>query len=101
MIHYENASYNQVSKVLENFGVSNAASVNAIYTYIVENPCNYMKYYLGYLEILELQKAAKDTWKEAYTDYAFHCFYLGSGASDFTSLTERLRTSSPPSGKTD
>lgn len=101
MIHYKNASYHQVSNVLESFGVNNPSSVSAIYTYIAENPCNYMKYYLGYLEILELQKTAQSTWGDSYSDYAFHCFYLDSGPSDFTSLTERLLASSPPSGKTD
>ena len=90
MIHYENASYNQVAKLLENFGVNNPNSVAAIYTYIAEEPCNYLKYYLGYLEILELQKAAKAQWSDSYTDYAFHSFYLDCGPSDFTSLTERL-----------
>ncbi len=101
MIHYENASYHQVAEVLEHFGVNNPTSASAIYTYIAENPCNYMKYYLGYLEILQLQEAAKATWGDAYSDYAFHCFYLDSGPSDFTSLTERLPASYPPSGKTD
>ena len=90
MIHYENASYSQVAKLLENFGVNNPNSVAAIYTYIAEEPCNYLKYYLGYLEILELQKAAKAQWSDSYTDYAFHSFYLDCGPSDFTSLTERL-----------
>ena len=94
MIHYENASYSQVAKLLENFGVNNPNSVAAIYTYIAEEPCNYLKYYLGYLEILELQKAAKAQWSDSYTDYAFHSFYLDCGPSDFTSLTERLGATS-------
>lgn len=94
MIHYENASYSQVAKLLENFGVNNPNSVAAIYTYIAEEPCNYLKYYLGYLEILELQKAAKAQWSDSYTDYAFHSFYLDCGPSDFTSLTERLEATS-------
>lgn len=92
MIHYENASYSQVAKVLENVGITDAASVNAIYTYIAEEPCNYLKYYLGYLEILELQKEAKTLWGDSYSDYAFHQFYLDRGPSDFTSLLECLES---------
>ncbi len=90
MIHYKNASYSQVTKILENFGITSSTTANAIYTYIVEEPCNYLKYYLGYLEILALQKAAQEHWGDSYTDYAFHSFYLECGPSDFTSLTERL-----------
>lgn len=92
MIHYDNASYSQVAKILENFGITNTASVNAIYTYIAEEPCNYLKYYLGYLEILELEKEAKNLWGENYSAYAFHKFYLDCGPSDFSSLQERLES---------
>ena len=95
MIHYENASYSEVAKLLENFGITKPESAAIIYTYIVEEPCNYLKYYLGYLEILELQKTAAEKWGNHYSDYAFHSFYLNCGPSDFSSLTERLETSDP------
>ncbi len=90
MIHYDNASYSQVADALQNYGITSTASVKAVYTYIAEEPCNYLKYYLGYLEILELQKEAQILWGDAYTDYRFHQFYLDCGASDFTVLSERL-----------
>ena len=92
MIHYENASYNEAAGVLKNFGVENPDSAKAVYTYITEEPCNYLKYYLGYLEILELQKTAQALWGEDYSDYNFHKFYLDCGPSDFTTLGERLTT---------
>lgn len=95
MIHYENASYNQVAETLKKFGISNSASVKAIYTYITEEPCNYLKYYLGYLELLELKESAKSLWGEDYSDYRFHTFYLECGPSDFTSLQERLSETVP------
>lgn len=90
MIHYDNASYQQVAETLDKFGISNPVSARAIYAYIAENPCNYLKYYLGYLEVLELKKAAMQLWGEDYSDYYFHTFYLECGPSDFTSLQERL-----------
>lgn len=94
MIHYENASYSQVAETLKNFGITSSASASAIYTYIAEAPCNYLKYYLGYLEIMELKKDAEAKWGDSYTDYAFHTFYLDCGPSDFTSLQERLQATS-------
>ncbi len=99
MIHYDNASYSQIAKVLENFGITEDSSINAIYTYIVEEPCNYLKYYLGYLEILELREQVQTLWGDAYSDYAFHKFYLDCGPSDFTSLLERLEPESEISRK--
>lgn len=90
MIHYENASSDQIAKMLEKFGIRDADSATSLYQYIVQSPCNYLKYYLGYLEILSLQETAKNLWGADYTDYRFHCFYLDCGPSDFLSLAERL-----------
>ena len=95
MIHYENASYSQVAKVLEKFGIDDSSSVRAIYTYIVQEPCNYLKYYLGYLEILSLRERARSLWGDDYSDYRFHCFYLDNGPADFLSLNELLTEVSP------
>lgn len=92
MIHHDNASPSQVAEVLQNFGITKNSSINAVYNYIAEEPCNYLKYYLGYLEILALREKAQTLWKDAYTDYTFHKFYLDCGPSDFTSLSERLES---------
>lgn len=90
MIHYENASYSTVAKTLEGFGITDSASARAIYAYIVQEPCNYLKYYLGYLEILSLREQARELWQAEYSDLRFHTFFLDCGPSDFTSLRERL-----------
>lgn len=90
MIHYENASFSKIAKVLENFGITDSSSATAIYSYIAQEPCNYLKYYLGYLEILSLQEEARALWGDSYTDYNFHCFYLDNGPADFLSLKEQL-----------
>ncbi len=90
MIHYEGASYQQISAILENFGIADEASAQAIYTYIALEPCNYLKYYLGYLELINLKDSAVQLWGPEYTDYRFHCFLLDAGPSDFTSLRELL-----------
>lgn len=92
MIHYDNASCNQVAKALNAFGITDSSSIDAIYQYIVEKPTNYLKYYLGYLEILALQEQACSQWKDQYSDYAFHTFFLKCGPSDFTTLQNHLAT---------
>ncbi len=91
MIHYENASYSQVHKTLSNFGISSPESTAAIYEYIVEEPANYPKYYLGYLEILALREEAKALWGNSYSDYAFHEFFLENGPADFNNLAKQLK----------
>ena len=90
MVHYENASYNQVAQTLAGFGIENESTLQAIYTYVALEPCNYLKYYLGYLEVMSLRAAAQELWGAEYTDYQFHSFLLDAGPADFTSLGERL-----------
>ena len=91
MIHYENADREQTAALLANFGITNEVSVSAIYQYIVEEPTNYLKYYLGYLEILALKEQAQKLWGDAYTDLEFHTFLLESGPADFYLLEEALK----------
>lgn len=90
VIHYENALPEDIRPLLEPFGVTDAADILAVYEYIVEDPCNYPKYYLGYLEICNLQQLAQEKWGATYTDYRFHTFMLEQGPSDFDSLQNAL-----------
>lgn len=90
MIHYEDASFSRVADMLEGFGITDSDSVKAVYSYVAEEPCNYPKYYVGYLEILSLKEKAAEMWGDEYSDYRFHCFLLDNGPADFQSLQERL-----------
>ena len=93
MIHYENMPYNQVHKMLCNFGITSPEATAAIYEYIVEEPTNYLKYYLGYLEILALREEARTQWGDDFTAMNFHKFLLDHGPADFTTLHEQLKVS--------
>lgn len=112
-IHYDGASFEDIRKILTSFGSLDDATVAAIYAYIAEEPCNYPKYYLGYLEILELKKQAAVVWYNArQTDgahqdtdgsvmknheflYYFHSFLLENGPADFGTLSDLLANSNP------
>lgn len=99
-IHYDNASFEDVQKLCYCLGINDSASLAALYQYIAEEPCNYLKYYLGYLEILELKKQAAVLWSEpdqvtaVYNDtnflYRFHSFLLQNGPADYRTLAKRL-----------
>lgn len=88
-IHYYGFTLPQTQSLLAAFGVPADAAEN-IYSYIKQEPANYLKYYLSYLEILSLKQDAKALWKDEYSDYRFHQFYLDAGPSDFSSLREKL-----------
>ena len=90
MINYEGASPERVGSVLKSLGIDSPSATDTVYSYIAEEPCNYLKYYLGYLEILQLKEYAMQKMSSDYSDLAFHTFFLESGPSDFTSLRERF-----------
>lgn len=90
LIHYEGASFERVYQILSALGFTQEESIRALYEYIVAEPCNYLKYYLGYLEIEELKSRAETTWKENFSLYRFHTFLLNNGPADFRTLSRLL-----------
>lgn len=99
-IHYDGLSLEEVGALCRGLGINDGEALTALYTYIAEEPCNYLKYYLGYLEILELKKQAAVLWSDTEslratydnTDflYRFHSFLLQNGPADYRTLARRL-----------
>lgn len=99
-IHYDGLTLEEVGTLCRGLGLRDDAALLALYTYIAEEPCNYLKYYLGYLEILELKRQAAVLWSDscrigdAYDNadflYRFHTFLLQNGPADYRTLARRL-----------
>ena len=89
-IHYDGADPGQVKEILQQIGITQEDVVSSIYQYIVEEPVNYLKYYLGFLEFLSLRETAQTLWGEKFTLMKFHQFVLEAGPSDFQGLNQRL-----------
>ena len=84
-IHYDGAALADVKELLTTLGL-NSASAENVYETICDAPANYPKYYVGYLEILNLRDKAKELWGKEYSDYRFHQWILETGGGDFGSL---------------
>ena len=65
--------------------------IRSIYELIVEEPAHYLKYYIGYLEFLELKEYAKEEFGEAYSDRDFHQAIIRIGPSPFSILKNYLK----------
>lgn len=89
-IHYDGASFTQVKALLNKFGITEDASVENVYQYLLAEPTTYLKYYLGFLEIKDLKNKAMLLWGENYTDKDFHSFLLKTGPASFMRLQEKL-----------
>lgn len=93
MIHYEGADENDIAPFLKRIGITKAEDIHAVYDYIANEPATYIKYYGGYLKILECKNLAKDVWGNDYSQQRFHKTLLELGPIDFLSLRNRIKFS--------
>ena len=71
-IHYTGWNFATVQKLLEGFGITDASVCQEIFQYIVENPANYLKYYLGFLNFQALKNSVQEIQSNAFHLKAFH-----------------------------
>ena len=72
------------------YQITNEEALTDVYQLIVEEPAHYLKYYIGYLEFLDLKEYAKKLYGEAYSDYRFHEALMRMGPAQFPVLREYL-----------
>lgn len=71
---------------LKKFGITSAASVHEMFMLVKQQPANYLKYYLGYLEICNLKEQAIDCLGSEFDLKEFHQFILTYGPAPFSLL---------------
>ena len=71
---------------LKKFGITNAGSVHEMFLLIKQQPANYLKYYLGYLEICMLKEQARNCLGSQFDLKEFHKFILDYGPAQFDLL---------------
>lgn len=91
MIHGEGKSLEEIADFLSDFGIEDPTAAKAVYQYILNEPATYLKYYVGYLEILECKELAKDNWGSRYSDAAFHKCLLITGPAPFSIIKKAIR----------
>ncbi len=89
-IHYHGWTPDAAASFLKNFGITDTSVVQEIYQYIVETPGNYLKYYLGYLNFLDLRQKWQDTLGEHFDLKKFHQKILETGPVSFPVLQKYL-----------
>lgn len=91
-INYEGWDKDQVAKYLGTFyNIDNTDIVDTIYSSLVENPTNYMEYYVGYLEIIEMRNTAQKILKDDFNLKDFHTFLLDIGPAPFSVIQPSFR----------
>ncbi len=89
-IHYDGWSLSDTTSFFRDYGITDTQTISEIYSLIVSDPANYLKYYIGYLEFLELKKYAIEKWGNKFTQERFHRVVLETGPAPFKILRKQM-----------
>ncbi len=82
-IHYEGWTLIEAISFFRSYGITDTDTIEAVYDLIIADPANYLKYYIGYVEFLELKREALEEWGEDFTQKRFHTAVLDIGPAPF------------------
>lgn len=83
-IHYDGWSMEQIGDYLETIlGISDPEVASEVYYQIVDNPVNYLEYYVGYMEIMDMREQAEETLGNDFSALEFNRFLLDIGPAPF------------------
>ncbi|MBQ9928128.1 MAG: DUF885 domain-containing protein [Lachnospiraceae bacterium] len=90
-IHYDGWNREDVYEYLTDFGVADEAAADEMFDYIVEEPANYMNYFIGYLEMMNLREMAEKNLKDDFDAKEFHDFVLSIGPAPFYIIEDYMK----------
>lgn len=91
-IHYEGWTLIDTVSFFHQYGIADTRVIEDIYDLIIADPANYLKYYIGYVEFLELKKDAIQLWGNAFSQKRFHKAILDEGPMPFYLLRDAVLT---------
>lgn len=89
-IHYQGWNMDTTVDTLAVFGVTDQETCQEIFQYIVENPANYLKYYLGYLNFISLKDTVQTEAGSSFNLKEFHKNLLDIGPAPFPVVEKYL-----------
>ncbi len=89
-IHYDGWSRIDTVSFFKNYGIKDAKTIERIYELIIGSPGNYLKYYIGYVEFLELKKEWAEKKNSDFSQKEFHEAVLSVGPAPFALVEEYM-----------
>ena len=87
-IHYEGWTLLDAVSFFRSYGITDTDTIEKIYDLIIADPANYLKYYIGYVEFLEMKKEALGAWEDDFSQEKFHKAVLDVGPAPFELVRE-------------
>lgn len=89
-LHYYGWTEEDMYQFWSGYGISDQEIIKEITQLILSEPGNYLKYYVGYIEFLELKDYAKELFGSNYSDLEYHRTVLDIGPAPFHIIEEYL-----------
>lgn len=91
-INYYGWTRDDVKKYMgEKYSITDETVIDDLFYTMIENPANYLKYYVGYLEISNMASTAKKKRGDAFKLKDFHTFILDVGPAPFDVIEEEFK----------
>lgn len=82
-VHYDGWDREDLAEYLADFGIEDDDVTDDVFNALVEEPANYLSYFVGYLEFVELKEAAQKELEADFDVKEFHRFLLETGPAPF------------------
>ena len=89
-IHYRGWKKPEMVKFWSDYGIDEEETIDAITDLVLEDPGNYLKYYVGYLQFRQLHEKYAQKYGKQFDAVAFHEAILRTGPSPFAILDEQI-----------
>ena len=89
-VHYGGWNLERTEQFWNTYGIDDANTIAEIYNIIIGDPANYLSYYVGYLEILELKREMIEKEGDAFSQKEFHQKFLEIGPAPFEIVSKLL-----------
>lgn len=89
-INYYGWDLDATKEYLKGYGITDDAVATTIFNRMIQEPCSYLKYTLGYLELASLRKNAEDRLGDNFSPINFHKFVLDMGPCQFSVLEKYM-----------
>ncbi|MBR5801060.1 MAG: DUF885 domain-containing protein [Lachnospiraceae bacterium] len=89
-VNYDGWNTEEVLAYLTDFGLGDQETAQEIFESVASEPANYLSYFIGYLEFLDLRETAERKLGDAFEAKEFHDFLLKMGPAPFYIIEEYM-----------
>ena len=89
-IHYGGWNLDRTIQHFRTYGIEDEETIEEIYKLIIGDPANYLSYYMGYVEILELKREMIEKEGQNFSQKTFHQKFLDVGPATFEIVRKQM-----------